>query len=464
MNSEKQTHKRIYKLLPVLLILFTFYIAVMPKVAFVSAADAPVGKAQDDDFDKRFREGRDLIDREDWAKAAEKFAELIDRYPNNKSTDAALYWLAFCYKKQKQFQKAGDALDRLIEKFPSSSWASDARVMIMEVAAPLGRVYGAVGATSPSGFSPVGVVKSTAVTPASGYVGYGISGEAYSALTAAAARTPLDRESEIKIAAFQSLLAADPKRAIETMGEILKPDSKASETLKLEMLRVVRRPRLLNTFSSASGAGVVNQSFSYQTGVLDKQFAALLREALVKSFQNETNPKVRREIISVLANSADDQSTDYLKKLYASEQDREMKKAIINSFGSSLGNSFFYAFGTDTAQKRKTETDVLMEIVRTERDLELRRLAFSNLQRSHGWSPDEQTTQMFAQLYDAETDEQFKILIVRALANSKQNQATRKLMDIARSDRSDKLKLEAIYALRNSRDPEVIKFLEDLIR
>ncbi|MBD0327950.1 MAG: hypothetical protein ICV68_16090, partial [Pyrinomonadaceae bacterium] len=48
-------------------------------------------EAQDKSFDKEFREGRDLIDREEWAKGAAKFNEIISKYPDNKSADAALY-------------------------------------------------------------------------------------------------------------------------------------------------------------------------------------------------------------------------------------------------------------------------------------------------------------------------------------------------------------------------------------
>ncbi len=464
MKNEKHLYKLIYKTFPALLIIFIFYIAVVPEATFAFAVNSPVSKIEtdnQDDFDKKFREGRDLIDKEEWARAAAKFSEAIEKYPGGKSADAALYWLAFCHKKQKQFKEADTALDRLLEKFPASSWVSDARVMKMEIAAPLGRIFsGSVGTTALIGgvsglsstVSPANTVKGTAAATTPGFYESLTTG----GVSTTAAHTPLDREDEIKIAAFQSLLSADPKRAIEAMGEILKSDSKASETLKQEVLRVLRSPRMSRTETfgfAASGSGI------------GKEFVPLLRETLVKSFQNETNLKIRKEIIYALANLGD-QSTDYLKKLYATaENDREIKKAIINSFNSfsSSANSF-YSFAANIAQNRKIESGFLLEIVRTEKDIELRRLAFSNLQRFQNWSEGEQTIDMLARLYDSEPDEQFKISIVRALAVAKQNQATQKLMDIAKNDKSDKLRLEAIYSLRTSKNPEVLKFLENLIK
>ena len=468
MKNKKHLYQLIYKTSPALLILFTFFIAAMPEAAFAFRANAPVSVVEtdnQDDFDKKFREGRDLIDREEWARAAEKFREAVEKYPGGKSADAALYWLAFCHKKQKQFKEADAALDRLLKLFPASSWVSDARVMKMEIAAPLGRIHTGGGATTLYGAAASSGSPATASQLYSQLykvAGAGAVSPAFyenlhnGGVSATAARTPLDREDEIKIAAFQSLLAADQKRAIETMGEILKPDSKASETLKQEVLRVLRSPRLsrrseTTIFDFNSGGGIA------------KEFVPLLRDTLAKSFQNEKNLKIRKEIVYAMANTGDG-AADQLKNLYAAEKDSEIKRAIINSFSNS-GSGFYYNFAASNAPNRKIESDLLLEIVRTEKDAELRALAFNNWQRFQNWSANKEAIDLLASLYDSEADETFKISIIRAFAAAaKQNQAIQKLLNIAKNDRSDKLRLQAIYSLRNSKEPEVLKFLEDLIK
>ena len=461
MKNRKHSDQSFRVIFAALLILFTFYAAALPADGFASAMNSTISKIDDqDDFDKQFREGRNLIDREEWAQAAEKLRSAIEKYPRGKSADAALYWLAFCHKKQKQFAEAAAALDRLLKDFPASSWVSDARVMKMEIAASFGRGFpAAVGATNSTGgawnlpaASSVNAVKGigAAQSPVVFDESLILNGDS----TTAARGTPLDREDEIKIAAFQSLLAADPKRGIETMGELLKPDSKASETLKLEILRVVRSPRLskIEAFSfNAGGSAGVGQ-----------ELLPLLRETLIKSFQSETNPKIRREIIYAFGNTGDG-SADYLKKLYAAAgDDRETKRAIINAFSSPMIG--FNAFNAGLVKTRKPESGWLMEIVRTEKDTELRRLALTNLQRFPNWADGEQTIESLARLYDSEPDEAFRISLIRAFSNAAQKQATRKLMDIAKSDKSDKLRLEAIYSLRTSKDPAVLNFLENLIK
>src|SRR5215216_5375643 len=62
---------------------------------FVQAGDSPSMQV--------FRQGRDLIEKEDWAAAAAKFDGYVSQYPKSKEADAALYWLAYALKKQGKF-------------------------------------------------------------------------------------------------------------------------------------------------------------------------------------------------------------------------------------------------------------------------------------------------------------------------------------------------------------------------
>ena len=87
---------------------------------------------------KAFRDGRELLQEENWARAAERFNDYIADYPKDANVDAALYWLAFALKKQDKFREADRTLNRLITEFPSSSWADDAKALRIEIAPRLG--------------------------------------------------------------------------------------------------------------------------------------------------------------------------------------------------------------------------------------------------------------------------------------------------------------------------------------
>ena len=473
-TGNSMLNKLILKSLPIFLTA-VFCLGLMPNKNFALSLNFSVSPKEistgNGDFDKKFREGRDLIDKEEWSKAAEKFKGIIDKYPEEKSVDAALYWLAFCYKKQKLFKETDATNDRHLEKFPASAWANDAKVMKMEIAAPLGKWIRGSASVASSAVLPVGVYKTippdngtTIIAPAA-LEGYTAFDEFYND-----SKTPIDREDEIRIAAFQSLLSADVKRGIEAMSGILKPDSKASETLKIEVIRAVRRPRITGNYA----AGILTTASPVNS--LNKESNYLFREVLAKSFKNEKSTKVRKEIIYTLANLRDEQSADYLAQLYSSENDREIKRAIINGLGSIGGiNGFSIARFSEESSSQNPKTVVsdkqakgaefvkLLEIVRTENDSELRALALTNLQRFEGWSSGEQTIETLVRIYDSEATEDFKKTLIQSFGKMKQKQALEKLFDIAENDKSDKLRLEAIYALRNSNQPEALKFLEDLI-
>lgn len=436
------------KIYVLFILLFGSFLLNSSAFAFVSAIDDlhKYSVTEDEKFDKIFREGRDLIDKEEWAKAAAKFNQIVCDCPDKQYVDAAFYWLAFSYKKQKMYKEMNEAIDRLTASFPNSSWIDDARVMKYES----GMTVYAIAASRPSAGG----------YPSVNGVPMAVAGNAADTILATSPQTPLDREDEIKLAAFQSLLSANQPRAIEVLGELLKSGSKASETLKREILRSLRN-------QGAFAADVNTRLLTYSNSVnavpkVKDQILPQLRETLFKGYRNESNVKVRSEIIYTLSSLNDEESTNYIVQLYSSEQNKDLKKAVINSFGGSQ----FYALSVagNPNLLKKPNFDKLFEILRTEKDAELRRLALSNLQRFSAWSTNAGMIETLSQIYDSEADEEFKTSIIRSFTASKQKQAYAKLLEIAKKDKNDKLRLEAIRALRSSSDPEVAKFLESLIK
>lgn len=482
--------------LSTLLLVFAFAVSAVPQNVFAAVAktSAAADNAQDENFDKKFREGRDLIDKQDWKKAAEKFNEVINQYPGNKSVDAALYWLAFCYKKQREFEKVGATVDRLVKDYPSSSWTSDARILLIEVAQPSTVIYGTAAqnmsiSTGTGGSYAVAsnYPASNALKPGQPLTITSVSNgsDAYAVMSgfyASETRTPLDREDEIKIAAFQSLLSADYTKAIQATSDIFKADSKNSEALKIEVLRVLRRPRITENVTP------VERAFGNSSPSVRSQYVSDIKEPLLKLFRNESNAKIRTEMIYTLASLKDEQTTNYLSELYNSEGNVDVKKAIINGLGSSWGFGGFYTFSSNTVNAavvnsprtgfgqnltvttekadadKKPEFVKLLEIVKTEKDSELRRLALTNVQRFSGWQRNAQMVDVLSRIYDSETDETFKKSLIQSLARFDQPQAAQKLLEIAKTDKSDKLKLEAIYALGKSKDPAAVNYLQQVLQ
>src|ERR1041385_7178755 len=88
-----------------------------------------------------FRSARDLITDGDWAKAQEKFNEYVTSFPNEKNLDAALYWMAYADYKLAKYDQCRSTIDRLLQKYPSTNWKDDARVLLAQVPGEIGRAH-----------------------------------------------------------------------------------------------------------------------------------------------------------------------------------------------------------------------------------------------------------------------------------------------------------------------------------
>src|SRR6185369_6011190 len=127
---------------------------------------------------RMFKEGRDLIESQNWPGAAEKFNDYIKGFPKDRDLDAALYWYGYALQKQNLKDQAKVPLVKLINNFPNSSWRKEAEALLV--------FLGEQNAVDDSHFKD---------------------------------------NCEIKILALQSLFQADEERAISIVTESLKSSS-----------------------------------------------------------------------------------------------------------------------------------------------------------------------------------------------------------------------------------------------
>ena len=109
-------------------ILITLLIALM-----AVAVNAQGNRSAQSDAATVFRSARDLITDGEWARAQAKFDEYVSAYPNEKNIDAALYWLAYTQQRLAKYDQCRSSLERLLEKYPNSTWRDDARVLLAQI-------------------------------------------------------------------------------------------------------------------------------------------------------------------------------------------------------------------------------------------------------------------------------------------------------------------------------------------
>lgn len=450
---------------------------------------------------KLFRAGRDLIENEEWAKAAETFRSFITTYPRDSDVDAALYWYAYALKRQGQTKEAAKALKRLIREHARSGWREEADAMLTELAPALGQTE--------------------------------IIDDA------------LGKENEeLKIIALQSLFDSNPERAIGFVSDWLRPNSNASRRMKEAAVSLLgahggqQAVPILLDIARTNGDAKLRQTAIHRLGETGGE---AVMDELMRIYAADPDINIRRQVLHALAemdgaradarllqiaqNPGEDielrktaisrlgereGAFDNLVRIYDADRNEEIRKRLMNAFSESndpraLAKLLEVARTDTNVELRKfalrrlgdknneAMLDELMRIYQTERNPDVRREilhAFSDMDsprartklyeiaRNPAEDPDlrrtvinriadrddAQTTSLLISLYDAEQNHDIKRAILNALGESKQKEALRKLMQVARTDSSLELRSHAIRRIGESRDPEALRFLEDILK
>jgi HEAT repeat protein len=351
---------------------------------------------------KAFSEARNLIKDGEWAKAEQSFNRFIASHPKDKDIAAAHYWLAFALKQQNQFQEADKWLIQLIEKFPGSSWVTDARAMRVEIAPRLNNKK---------------------------VIEQGVSAE----------------NEEIKVAALQSLFEAKPERAIAIAADILKSGSGASRLMKEGAIA------LLTDSDSKQAIPVLIEAARDETDyeLRKKAVRALgihddesVLDPLKTLVVQSTDKEIARIAIRALAEHESPRAQALLIEIARSNADAELRATAIRGLGE---------------RKQDSVVDELLKLFASDRNETIRKKILSALSEI-------KAVDSLIQLYDAEKDERMKEVILNALGESEQKKALRKLMDVVRREPSLRLKKKALAMIGESEDPEAMSFLEELLK
>ncbi|HEY0386000.1 MAG TPA: HEAT repeat domain-containing protein, partial [Pyrinomonadaceae bacterium] len=384
---------------------------------------------------KIFREGRDLIEAEEWAEAEQKFGSFITQYPKDRDVDAALYWLAYSMKKQEKFREAGQQLERLMKEFPKSSWRDEAEAMLTEIAPQLGDRR-----TIEAGLNK--------------------------------------DNDEIKIVALQSLFESNPERAMGYVTEILKPGSKASRNLKeaaisllashggpqavsllLEIARTEPDPELRQTaihhLGDEGGEAVIDELMKLYAAERDLETKEQILHALsemesprawarlLEVAQSGDQLQLRLTAIHQLGERENGEAISDLLKIYDSDHNAEIRSEILHVLSDS----------TDPRAEAR-----LLEIARAGDDVEAREQAIR-------WLGEKDTEAAIAELikiYDAERNAEVREEILQAFSEMHNPRARAKLVEVARGSADAEMRQRAIHQLGETDDPQTIELLINL--
>jgi hypothetical protein len=431
-----------------------------------------------------FRGGRDLITDQQWAKAEEQFSQYVSGYPSEKSVDAALYWIAYSQYKLTKFDKCKSTITRLLEKYKNTSWKEDARVLLAQLPG------GGSGGVTVVGYGTDSDTVSYAAAAAATAEAYRTltsvrassgSGFGYGTGLGTGSQPPDDDPCEFKIVVLQALFQSDVQRGILAATDWLKPGSTQTVRCKGAALTLLARnggkavtPVILGVAEHEPDLKLRARAISALGTTNDDSVIDPLRDFALNSQENDiveaalyalgqhTGPRavtvlgeiamsgrpvgLRRIAISSIATRPGEPAVDILLKIYDADQSLEIRKAVVGGFAH---------------RRSERAGNKLLEIARGADNIELRKAAISSIARRSG----DQAIDILLGLYDTEKSEELKDQIINSLGYSNDQRITRKMIEIAKNTQSPmERRKRAIGWLSRSKDPEVLKFLEDLLK
>ena len=177
----------------------------------------------------------------------------------------------------------------------------------------------------------------------------------------------------------------------------------------------------------------------------------------------------RKVAIASIATRPGEPAVDALLRIYDGDQTVEIRKSVISGFAN---------------RKSERTGTKLFDIARSSDSVELRKAAISGISRRGG----DKAIEFLLNLYDIEKNEDLKDQIVNSLGygsgmwvvepgqnigyattngghRMEDQRVIRKMIEIARSPQAPmERRKRAIGWLSRSKDPEVLKFLEELLR
>ena len=443
---------------------------------------------------KTFREGRDLIEAQDWQKASQKFNDYIVEYPKDKDLDAALYWYAYALQKQGKKDEAAAPLLRLIKEFPNSSWRREAEAMLVV----LGRgdqiklnredceikilaLQSLLEANEEKALTYVSdVLKSNSSDcPSLKYAAVSLLGSHGGPRSAPVLMDIARNQTDLKLR-LTAIKRLGEQNSDTIADELIKLyDTDRTKEIRLQILRAfeeMNNPRAEAKLIGIARGGDDPVFRQLAIRYLGEQHGDASLDELIRIFDADHSPEIRAQILRALSERDDPKaraklldiarkgetpelrmtairrlgergpsSIDDLLSLYATESDPQIKLGLLRAYGEI----------NDPRAVAK-----LVEVARQGETIELRASAIRIL----GEHPDPQIVAQLISIYDAEKTTEIKAMSIRALGERDDVTAVRKLIAIARSDQSLELRKLAIRTLGESKNPEALKFLEELLK
>jgi hypothetical protein len=275
-----------------------------------------------------------------------------------------------------------------------------------------------------------------------------------------------ESDEELKLMAINGLMQSDPERALPLLEKQLKGSASP---------RVKRNALFVLSTSSSPKAQTMLEQIARGGANPDLQVKAINymterrrtgnTQVLAEIYASTQDIQVKRAILQAYMNNRD---KERLLAAAKAEKAPELREIAYSYLGDSQGNpELWQLYAAETTSEGKilllrymhgnSNPDKLMEVIRKETDPKVRAAALDALrsQRQGVVNADS-----LVQLYNSEQDPQMKQRILDSLMGQRNAKA---LVDIARQEKDQKMKLRIVERLSQMRDKEAQDYLQELL-
>ena len=394
-------------------------------------------QGQNDPAARALTQGRGYIDDGKWEQAVSTLDRFVREHAADKNIDAALYWLAYAHQKQGNLQAAVSNLDQLLQNYPRSNWADDAKALSFEVRAKINpNSVGVVDEKEGDDLKIIALkalcendkatcsarcnevlrsnnsarVKEAAII----FIGRYGGTEAVPALLQMARTEPNEK---LRMRAIRALGSTNDDRALDVLREIAMGATYADESPTDSAIHALSEhdsPRAVTILSEVATRG--------------------------------QNMRARTHAIELMSRRRGEPVVDELLRLYDAVPEVEVKQYVL----AALGN-----------RRDPRALAKLVEVARSGSDVKLRAQAIRAIP-NRGEAED---LGLLLSLYDSERDDKLKDSLLQAVGRYETERAYQKLEQVVRNPSEPiERRKTAINILSRSKDPGVLRFLAEMLK
>ena len=373
---------------------------------------------QQERADELYERARDLIENSRFDRAVAELDRLIPLKSNR--TDAALYWKAYVLARLGQRPEALATIADLTRQFPDSRWLKDAKAIEVEVRQSSGQ----------------------AVSPAS------------------------QEDEDLKLMALRGLMNSDPEQALPVLEKMLtganSPKVKDRALFVLSQSHSAKAREIIANVAKGNANPDLQMRAIRYLGIMG---GADSRQLLADVYRTTPDVSVKRAILRSYMTSGD---RERLFNLAKAETDQTLRAEAVRQLGVMNARAELQQLYTSESsiEVRKQilqamfvggDADRLIELAKSEKEPELRRLAIRNL----GLMKRPGTADTLVSIYNSDSTPEIRKAVVNALFI--QNNAGA-LVTLARAEKNVEMKKEIVSKLSQMKSKEATDYLMELLK